>query len=404
MPIVHDVDVPFVDVFTADAALFPELVQQWFAEDRWLVRTPLWYSVIEHDAVRELQKHPALHTMGVRLLEMQGVTEGDLHGRISRIILSLEGEEHTRVRRLVAKAFTPRSVERLRPMMREYLTARVDAVGPRGSCEVMADLAESFPIAVICELVGAPRADWPLFSAWAEQVFKQFNFNLQEDLPAIDQASREMDVYVEELVESRRGVPSGDLLSELIAVEEEGGDRLSHRELVDLVAALILAGTDTTRNQLGLALMQFCAHPEQWQRLADDPTLVPGAVEEVMRFDPTVAATPRVAMEDLEYRGVTFPAGTMVSLLTMSANRDPRVVACPDAFDISADREGWSHLAFGSGPHYCLGANLARAELQEALTVLPPRMRNLRLAGEPEMKPLIGIYGPRRLPVAFDPT
>jgi len=405
MPVVHDLDLPFVDIFDPDAAAnLPTQLAGWFEEGHWVVRTPLWYSVIEHDAVRELQKHPDLHTLGVRLLEMQGVNEGYLHEASTRLILSLEGDDHTRIRRLAAKAFTPRAVEQFRPMMRTFLEQRLDAISAKGRCEFMADVAEAYPIAVICQLVGAPRADWPLFSAWAEQVFKQFNFNLGTDLPDIEQAAQEMETYLEELVAQRRANPGNDLLSELIAVEETDGDRLTHRELLDLVSALLLAGTDTTRNQLGLAVMAFCEHPDQWQRLADDPRLVPGAVEEILRYQSTVAATPRVTVADVDYRGVTFPAGTMVALLTQAADHDPRVVTCPADLNIEADREGWSHLAFGSGPHYCLGANLARAELQEALTLLPARLPNVRLDGTPEMKPFLGIYGPRTLPIAFGPT
>lgn len=160
---------------------------------------------------------------------------------------------------------------------------------------------------MICELVAAPTEDWPKFSAWASQIFKMFNFNLAEDLPLIEAAITELEAYLEALIDQRRSSPGDDLLSELLAVEDEG-DRLSHRELVDLVSALLLAGTDTTRNQLGLGMLHLARDPEQWRRPIGDPTLVPRAVEEILRFEPTVAATPRVTVEDVDYRGVCSPA------------------------------------------------------------------------------------------------
>jgi cytochrome P450 len=233
-----------------------------------------------------------------------------------------------------------------------------------------------------------------------------FNFNLAADLPVIEAAHEGMLGYVGALVEDRRRQGPDrpdDLLTELLAVEEEG-DRLSTTELSGLVASLLLAGTDTTRNQLGLMLMELARHPDQWERLVAEPHLVRGAVEETLRFNPAVPATPRFVVEDVTYRDVTIPAGTVLSLSSRSANRDPEVVRCPMALDVAADRGSWSVTTFGSGPHYCLGAALARAELQEALAVLVRRWRRFELDGEPEMKPVTGLYGPTRLRLRVEPA
>lgn len=403
MALVTELDVPFVDLFDPEVQT---TLNEWLAGvrgDHWLVRTPLWYSVIDYEGVKALQGDRRLHTMGLQLLEMQGITDGDVYDRVSKSLLLLEGDDHTRLRRLVARAFTPRAVDRVRPRMREFLNRRLESVGPLGRCELMADIANAYPIAVICELVGAPREDWPLYSAWADQAFRVFNFDLTNDMPVIETAFREMGEHVEELVERKRSAPGDDLLSELIRVEDEG-ERLTREELVEMVGTLLLAGTDTTRNQLGLGVMLFAANPDQWARLRDDPSLVPQAVTEVLRFEPTAAATPRVVVEELEFRGVTFPAGTLVSLVSQSANRDPAVVSRPEQFDISADRGAFHPLTFGSGPHYCLGANLARAELEEAFLLLPQWLPDLELDGEPEMKPLLGLYGPRSMPIRYTPT
>jgi cytochrome P450 len=405
MTLVTELDLEMFNIFDPDeAATLHPRVQAVLADGGWLVQTPLWYSAVDHEAVRDLLTEPRLRTLGATIVEMQGVTAGPLHDFTSRVILSLEGDDHTRQRRLVSRAFTPRAVERLRPMMRDFVVERARAMAAAGGGDLVTDLAEAYPIAVICELVGAPKEDWPRFSGWAEQIFKQFNFDLLNDLPDIERASLEVEAYLQALVEQRRGDLQDDLLSALIAVEEEDGDRLSAQELTDLVGALLLAGTDTTRNQLGLMMMALAALPDQWRALREDPTLVPRAVDESLRFESTVAGAPRVVTETFEYRGVTFPEGTALSLLVMTANRDPKVVRCPMDFDITADRGTWHPMSFGGGAHYCLGANLARAELCEALDVLVHEWESFELGGEPTMKPLLGLYGPKSLPLRVMPA
>jgi cytochrome P450 len=407
MTLVDEAGLPQLDLFDATPEEAVVALHEQRVAGHWIVRTSLGVSVIDHDAIRELQKHPGLHTLGTRLFEMQGITGGPAFDGFSRSILNLEGDEHTRLRRLVSRAFTPRSADRLRPMMRAWVDERARAMAEAGGGDVVADLAEAYPIAVICELVGAPPEDWPRFSAWADDVFRVFNFDLANDLPVIEAAQASMQGYVSGLIEARREVDPAerpaDLISELMDIEEEG-DRLSYDDLCRLVMSLLLAGTDTTRNQLGLTVLALARHPEQWERLVADPGLVPRAVEEALRFSATAPGTPRVAVEEVTFRDVTIPVGMFVSLTTSAGNRDPNVVQCPMDFDVGADRGSWSVLTFGSGPHYCLGAALARAELQEGLASLVRHWRRIELAGEPEMKPSIGLYGPRRLPVRIEPA
>jgi cytochrome P450 len=180
---------------------------------------------------------------------------------------------------------------------------------------------------------------------------------------------------------------------------EDGGDRLSGPELRSLIASLLFAGYDTTRNQLGIALFLFTLFPEQWRLLAERPELAPNAVEEILRFQGTVTVAPRVAFESLDIGEYHVPAGTIVSLSTAAANHDPAVHVRPGVFDITIQRE--APLTFGGGPHYCLGANLARAEMQEALALLARRMPDVRVAGDATWRPRTGIFGPNRLPLAF---
>lgn len=404
MTLVTELDLPMFNLFDPEVmASLTEETHALVSRGEWLVQTPIAYSVLEHGAVRDLLRDPRLRTMGTAILDLQGIGDGPIREWTSRMLLNIEGPDHTRQRRLVSRAFTPRAVERLRPLMRDYVQQRATAIAARGGGEVMAELIEAYPIAVICALVGAPAEDWPQFSAWTSSVFKLFNLTFTGNTGEIEDAIVALEAYIEALIERRRDEPADDLLSTLLEAEDDG-ERLSHQELIDLVSALLLAGTDTTRNQLGLGLIELAQAPAEWARLVADPTLVPSAVEELLRFRPTVAAVPRVVVEDLDYRDVVFPAGTMLTLVTEAANRDPAQVRCPMDLDVGAERDGFQLLTFGNGAHYCLGANLARAELIEAFDVLARTWATIDLAGEPEMKPPLGLSGPITLPLAVTPV
>ena len=373
------------------------------AEQSWIAKNQFGFTVLRYDDVVALLRDKRWHSATSRILEMSGVTDPQYLARRRTSILSAEGEEHTRLRRLVGKAFSPRAADRLRPFMREVVGELVDEVAPHGRADVAVDICEPYPIPIICELLGAPKDDWKLFSRWATDVLRIFNGNLDEDLPIISAAQDELDEYTRGLIAERRSKPAEDLLTDLIAAEE-AGDKLSTAELVMMVEAVIVGGTDTTRNQLGCAVALFAEHPQQWALLADEPELAPRAVEETMRYFGAVRGTGRFASEDIEFRGVLFPAGTFVSPSLASANRDESIFERPDAFDIAREPAGQPQLTFGSGIHYCLGAALARAELQEALPLLARRMPGLALDGPITWKPnAVGIFGPEHLPVTFTP-
>jgi cytochrome P450 len=398
----YELDLPMLD--TAGIERPEELALIADARRRhWLARTSLGFSLTCHEDAVAVLRDRRFHSALSLLPEMAGLEpDSYLRGR-RRSILSMEGEEHARLRRLVAPAFTPASADRLRPVMREVIGGLVDPVAPDGTAELVTDICEPYPIPIICELLGAPKDDWKLFSDWATDIFRIFNQDLATDMPAIARASDELDAYVRRMVEQRRHNPGSDLLSTLIAIEE-AGDRLSTDELVMLAEAILMAGTDTTRNQLACCLALFAGHPDQWAALAERPDLVPRAVEESMRYLGAVRGTARVASEDIDYRGVLFPKGTLVSVALAGANRDPAIFSEPDIFDIQRERST-THLTFGSGIHHCLGAGLARAELQESLALLARRMPELTIDGPVEWKPAtFGIWGPRRLPVRFRST
>jgi cytochrome P450 len=398
---VNELELPEIDVLGLNRE---ELLEAFDAARTrgWLARTPLGYAVMDHGDATALLRERRFHSAVSLLPAMAGV-EGPVRDRQQKSILAMEGEEHTRLRRLASPAFTPKATERLRPFMRQVINELVDPVAARGSCEFVADVCEPYPIPIICELLGAPRQDWKLFSAWATDIFRIFNNDIANDLDAIRAAMEALDAYVEAMIDERRDRPADDLLSRLIAVEEEG-DRMSTSELVMMTEAVLMAGTDTTRNQLACAVALFARHPDQWAALAADPELAPRAVEETMRHLGAVRATLRVAAEEIEYRDVIFPAGTLLAVNLASANHDPAVWPEPSTFDITRPTTGAPQLTFGSGVHFCLGASLARAELQEALPILARRMPDLRLDGNVEWKPpTVGIWGPQRLPIAFTP-
>ena len=370
----------------------------------WLAKTDMGYNVMGLSDVTAILRDKRFHSALSILPQMQGMEGASSDYRRRRqSILSMEGDGHARLRRLVAPAFTPASATRLRPTMRAVVNDLVDRVAGEGQCEFVADICEPYPIPIICELLGAPRQDWKLFSAWATDIFRIFNANLVDDLPLIERAAGELSAYVSEMIAERRTEPRDDLLSDLIAIEE-GGDRLSTEEMAMLAEATLMAGTDTTRNQLACCIALFCEHPDQWALLAERPELAPRAVEESLRFLGAVRATVRFASEDIVYRDVLFPKGTILSTALAGANRDPEVWQDPNEFDITVERET-AHMTFGSGIHFCMGAALARAELQEALPLLARRMPGLARNGPIEWKPAtFGIWGPAVLPIRFDPS
>jgi cytochrome P450 len=340
---------------------------------------------------------------GIHLLA-QGISSGPLWEKVMGSLLCLEGAEHHRLRSLVSKAFTPRATARLHDTMVEVVSELVDRVAEAGRCDVVTDIARPYPIPVICALLGAPREDWQQFSLWADDIFKAFTFTFDpaDDEPVVMRAWAELDDYVDDMVARRRHTLTDDLLSELIRAEDDG-DRLDADELRMLAAGLLLAGTDTTRNQLAASVDVLCDHPDQWALLRDRPELAMAAVEESMRHSPAVGGTLRMVIDDAGLGGFVFPAGTIIMVNTAAANRDPAVYDDPDRFDIT--REGApAILTFGGGVHYCLGANLARRELAEALTVLSRRLANPRNAGTAPWKPMLGMSGPRSLPIEFGPV
>jgi cytochrome P450 len=400
---VNELELPYIDVLSiADRDEARRTVVD-TGRRHWLARTPIGFMLTRYEDVVAVLRDRRWHSAVAKIVELSGVQDPQFTARRRSSILSTEGDEHGRLRRLVAPAFTPKAADRLRPYMREVVSRLLEPFASTGSIELVHDLCEPYPIPIICRLLGAPEEDWPLFSRWATDILRIFNGNLQADLPAIMGAQAEIDAYVTELIGRRRRQPAEDLLTDLIAAEE-AGDRLSTEELVVMSEAVLIAGTDTTRNQLACSVALFTSFPDQWRLLAERPELAANAVEESMRVLGAVRATGRFAAEDVEYRDVVFPAGTLITPSLVAGNYDDSVFAEADRFDLTRALPS-PQLTFGSGIHYCLGAWLARAELQEALPLLARSMPDLAVDGAISWKPnMVGIWGPERLPLRFTPA
>jgi cytochrome P450 len=391
-----DREVAFFDLF--DLAFQPDAPEVHAAREAcWYARTPLGYAVLRYDEVAALLRDRRLRQGGVESLAAQGITTGPLADWMRMAILNIEGEQHARLRHLVSKAFTPRAVDALRPVMRAVVHELIDGFAARGECEFMTAFADPYPSQIICALLGIPRERYGQFHGWATDLGLAFSYAVAEHLARIEAALQGLYACVDDLLAERRAIPGPDLVSALIAAEESG-DHLSDAELRVMVTALVFGGQDTTRNQLGCALATFLEHPAQWARLAETPALAARAVEEIMRLRPAVPVIWRVAAEDFEFRGLRIAAGTFLSMFAAAAHTDPRVFDTAE-FDIGLERP--AQLTFGGGIHYCLGAPLARAEMEEALPILAARLHTPELAGNVRWRPALGIYGPIVLPLRF---
>ncbi|HEY1275489.1 MAG TPA: cytochrome P450, partial [Thermoleophilaceae bacterium] len=371
------------------------------AERSWLASSPIGFFVLDREAASFFLRTRSATFPGLKIAELFEVQEGALLEQMRRNILHINGDAHRRLRNLVNPAFTPRAADRWRPAMRGFLERLWGEIEQAGRCEFVGAFAKPYPSLTIATVMGAPLEDAPRLHEWSNLIQRQFDGpSLINERDLIERACAEFYEWAGELLERRKDDPGDDLISTLIAAEQEG-DRLSDVECVNLVLNVLVGGVDTTQSQLAHGVRLLAAHPDQWELLAERPELAPNAVEEIVRIEPITPFTARLLHEDVEYRDVTFPAGTVVMVCSFTANRDG-VEGDPQAFDITADRGEAKPLTFGAGVHYCLGANLARAELQEALAFLPARMPGLELDGEPRLGTVPGIYGLESLPIRWE--
>ena len=327
-------------------------------------------------------------------------------------LLEMEPPDHTRLRRLVSAAFARGHVERLRPWVQQVAGELVDGLVERSGgtepVDVLSGMAEELPVAVIAELLGVPRADRPLLRPWSNAIVKMYEYGRTTALEdAAERAADQFVTYLRGLATDRRRAPGEDLLSHLVTVRDDsvvevGAPVLTEDELVTTCILLLNAGHEATVNVSGNGLLALLEHPDQLQRLRADPGLLPTAVEELMRFDSPLQLFERTATADVQLGGITVREGQKVAALLGAANRDPAVFADPDTLDVG--RTDNPHVTFGAGVHFCIGAPLARVELQASFGALLERTSRLELARPARRRPEFVIRGLAELPVVASPA
>ena len=395
--LVTDLDLPQFGYFDPDmrGARYHDEVRA-LRETSWVAKAELAHVILEREAASFFLRTKKAAFPGKQIAEMFSVGDGTLKEQIDRNILHLGGDDHRRLRNLVNPAFTPRAADRWRPMMRELIAGLAEP-GPQDFVE---SVCKPYPALTIATVMGAPREDAPRLAEWSNWIQRQFDGpTLMTERERVERACAELYDYLHELLAAKRADPADDLISQLIA-EEQDGDRLSDVELVNLVLNVLVGGVDTTQSQLAHIVRLLAEHPDQWALVRDDPALyAPRAVEEALRYEPITPFTARIMVEDVEYRDVVFPEGTIVLVAAVTANREG--VEDGERFRLDVERDSTKPLTFGAGIHYCLGANLARAELQEAVLHLAATFRTIELDGEPGFDTIPGIYGLTTLPVTL---
>jgi hypothetical protein len=345
--------------------------------------------VLRYADVEALASDPRLVSNALPILTRHGVDSGPLLEWWRRMMTNQNGPEHLRLRSLVSRAFTPRAVERERPRIRELARELLTPHLGAGEFDFVEHVADALPLRLICEMLGVDAADHPEFSRWSTDLGCALTQVLTPEMQrAGETAVTGLAAAVTELLAVRRRRPGDDLLSALLAASQQGPDRFDEDDLVVLVINLLFGGHDTSRSVLATALALLLAHPEALAALRRDPSFAAPACEEILRYEPPIAVLAREPVEDLRLGGVTLPKGEMVLLSVLSANRDAAVFADPDRFDVA--RDGPRSLSFGWGPHHCLGAALARAELQEAIPALL-ECADFELAEAPRWVPFAAI-------------
>ncbi len=419
MALVSELELPAFDY--TDPSMRGDRFHRAMAELRqqgWLAQGPFGYMVLDRESAEFFLRTRSAIFPGMKIAEIFGVKEGPLYEQMKRNILHVNGPDHSRLRSLVNPALSPKAVERYRPAMREFMVGLLQdtvARSPGGregmvSCEFVDAFAKPYPSQAIAMVMGAPLADAPKLHHWSNWIQRQFDAaSMATEQEGIEQAVEEFYEYARDLVSSRRADPSDDLISKLIAAADPAHppERLSDVECINLVFNVLVGGVDTSQSQLAHAVRLLAEHPQQWQALVDGPGLADAAVEEALRYEPITPFTARILTEDVVFRDVSFPADTIVMVCAFTGNRDLDEAGGQggregsDTFDITADRGSARPLTFGAGVHYCLGANLARVELQEGLAFLARHLRDIELDGQPAYESVSGIYGLAELPVRF---
>jgi len=357
--------------------------------------------VLRHRDIERLLNEPRVHGVGLSFFDAMGIARGPLRDWYGALMFTNDGTRHHRLRRLVSKAFTPRAVERLRPIAAARVAEQVSVLREAGGGDLVAAFAH-LPMHVMCALLGVPAAAVPDFIAWVDALSPVFLFMEPDQITRAETAITELLAYVRELIEQRGQTPADDLMTALTRAEHDG-DRLTRDETVTMVANLLVGGHDTTASQIGCTLLTLLVRPSALAEVRSEPALLAPLVSETIRFEPSITFAPRTVVEPIEICGIERPAGTMLACTFLTANRDPEVWRDPDAFVSRRfdEPEVPRLLSFGGGPHYCLGAALARTTLEESVRGVAEIAPQLN--AEPDSLEWSQVLGrsPARLPVTI---
>ena len=369
-------------------------------EQHWYATTNFGIAILRYEDSNALLKDKRLYQGTRRWPSHFGIDSGLLAKWWPDIMLSIEGDDHLRLRKLSGPAFSPRVLEPLIPTFSELAHELIDSFCERGIAEFMSEFAEAYSARVITGLLGIDKSQWKEIADLATELGYVFSVTIKEDLEVIEHDLSGLLEISKALIESRQGTEGEDFVGALISANTDG-KKITDHELLMLVSVIIFAGFDTTRNQIGLGLQTFSKHMEQWRNLGENPDLARSAVEEVMRVNPTITWVSREASVDVEYKDLVIPQDKTIHLLTIPSGSDPRRFEKIE-FDIAVQRP--PHFGFGGGMHHCLGHYVARLDMAEAYKALAQRLPDFEILSGAKYLPDSGNTGPIELPIKFTPS
>jgi cytochrome P450 len=402
---VNDMELPYVPakIIKSDLDAYDQFLIGIDAREKsWIATTNLSYIILDHDHSFKMSRDTRWHN-GLSLLSDLNphFDEKTKEGR-RKIIINLEGDDHLRLKRIIGPVFSPKNADSLRPDMEKAINEIIDAVIESGECDLQKDIFNKYPSYIITKILGIPNSDWEEFSRWADITFSTFAGNYDQDPEEVRNTQKKLDKYTQNLVYEKRNNLGNDLVSMLITAESDG-EKLTDSEIVHLIQAVLMGGLDTTKHQLGLISIMLADQPELIDMLSKDIN-VQEIIEESIRLDGVFKYVIRVASEDIEYNGVLFPKGTIISPALMVGNYDESTFNDAGSFMVDRPNRKGATLSFGAGIHYCLGASIARAQIQEAMRAIAKRMPDYQINGDVVYKKAYeAVWGARSLPVKFTP-
>jgi cytochrome P450 len=390
---------PFLDVKAADFSIrsAPVLAAR---EQHWYATTPYGIAILRYEDTNALQNDKRLHQGTRRWPEHNGIQSELLVPWWNEMMLSLEGQDHIRIRKLANPAFSPKIIEALKPEFTKLANDLIDGFCEKGSAEFMSEFAEPYSAKVITLLLGLPPELWREIADLATKLGYVFSVTIKQDLPEIEAGLRGILAITQNLIDTHTELDPDSFISTMVQATVDG-QKITERELLVMLSFIVFAGFDTTRNQLGLAMQVFMQNPKQWDLLSKDPDLARNAVEEAMRLNPTITWFTREAIEDFEYKDLQIKKGTTLQFFNVPVGSDPAKYESI-AMDITKSRA--PHFGFGGGMHHCLGHYVARIDMQEALKALAKRLPDFKIENGAKYLPDSGNTGPIRMPITFTPS